>query len=109
MKKHNAKLTNEQWARLEALEDLPDNEIDFSDIPETFDWSNGIRGAFCHPAKREITLELDEYVIDWFRDNAPEGRDCQENINQALLEHIRRQRFPPRRQGNRQPEPGRST
>ena len=32
---------------------MPDDEIDFSDIPETLDWSKGIRGAFHHLASPE--------------------------------------------------------
>ena len=32
---------------------MPDDEIDFSDIPETLDWSKGIRGAFHHLASLE--------------------------------------------------------
>ncbi len=62
-----------------------------------------------YPVKQDITLKLDEYIIDWFKDNAPNGQDYQENINQALLEHIRQQRFPPHRQRNQQPKLGRPT
>ena len=39
-------LNEQQRAELDALENMPDEEIDFSDIPETLDWSKGIRGAF---------------------------------------------------------------
>ena len=34
-----------QQAKLEALTNMPDGEIDLSDIPETTDWSHAIRGA----------------------------------------------------------------
>ena len=46
-------LNEKQRAELEALNNMPDDEIDFSDIPETLDWSKGIRGAFHHLASLE--------------------------------------------------------
>ena len=46
-------LNEKQRAELEALNNMPDDEIDFSDIPETLDWSKGIRGAFHHLASPE--------------------------------------------------------
>ena len=46
-------LDEKQRAELEALNNMPDDEIDFSDIPETLDWSKGIRGAFHHLASLE--------------------------------------------------------
>ena len=49
MKKADTGLTEEQWARLEALGDLPDDQIDYSDIPPTTDWSSARRGRFQLP------------------------------------------------------------
>ena len=49
MKKPDSNLTDEQWARLEALENLPEDQIDTSDIPETADWSKARRGMFHRP------------------------------------------------------------
>ena len=46
-------MNEKQRAELEALNNMPDDEIDFSDIPETLDWSKGIRGAFHHLASPE--------------------------------------------------------
>ena len=46
-------LNEKQRAELDALNNMPDDEIDFSDIPETLDWSRGIRGVF----HRTTTLE----------------------------------------------------
>ena len=36
-------LTEEQKAELAALDNMPDEEIDFSDITEVTDWSNATR------------------------------------------------------------------
>ena len=86
--------TDKQKSELLAIRNLPDDQIDTSDSPEILDWSNAERGRIYQPVMREITLKLDEYIIDWFKDNT---EDWQETINQALLEHIRQQRFPPSR------------
>ena len=49
MKNPDSNLTDEQWARLEALENSPEDQIDTSDIPETADWSKARRGMFHRP------------------------------------------------------------
>ena len=96
------KLTEEQEAQLDALENLPDDQIDTSDIPERpINRSKAVRGAFYQPVKQEITLQLDEYIIEWFRTNATGDRDCQEGINRALLENIQQQRFPTQTQAEK--------
>ena len=59
MKKGNSELTEKQRATLKALEELPDDRINTTDIPEVLDWSNARRGVFYRPVKRQITLRLD--------------------------------------------------
>ena len=49
MNKPETGLTDEQWDRLAALEDLSDDQIDYSDIPPTTDWSTARRGVFQVP------------------------------------------------------------
>ena len=89
------KLTEEQKARLEALEKLSDDQLDFSDIPERpIDWSKAKVGMFYQPTWKQITLQLDEYVIDWFEEHALDPEKIHDDINRALMEHIRRERFP---------------
>ena len=39
-------MTPKQEQELQALAELPDEDIDFSDIPETLDWSGAKRGVF---------------------------------------------------------------
>ena len=39
-------LTPDQKRELEALEAMSDDDIDFSDIPESLDWSDAIRNAY---------------------------------------------------------------
>ena len=76
------------------MESLPAEQIDTSDIPERpINRSKAVPGAFYQSVKQEITLNLDDYIVEWFRTNVTGAQDCQESINQALLEHIQQQRF----------------
>ncbi len=91
MKKGTSKkLTKEQKADLAALEALPDEQIDTSEIPELTDWTDARRGLFYRPVKQQITLRLDSDVVDWFKRNAPGGRGYQTEINRALRRHVQR-------------------
>ena len=90
MKKGSSELTEKQRATLKALEELPDDRIDTSDIPEVLDWSNARRGVFCRPVKQQITLRLDADIIAWFKARAEGGRGYQTDINRALRRHVER-------------------
>ncbi len=69
-----------------------------SDIPEQpVDWSKARRGMFYKPDWQDITLRLDRNVVDWFEEQAETPEEAQQAINQALVEHMRRVRFPGRR------------
>ncbi len=88
MKKDNVKLTEDQEAQLLALENMPDDQVDTSDIPETLDWIGGWRGVFYQPGKRRFTLRLDSDVVEWFKFNAQDNRSYQADINRVLREHM---------------------
>lgn len=75
---------------LQALQDMPDSEIDLSDIPEVTDFSNALRGVFYRPVKKQVTLRLDSTIIAWFKLKS-NGRGYQTLINNALHEYIRQQ------------------
>ena len=42
----NDKLTQQQKAEIQALEAMSDDDIDFSDIPESLDWSDATHNAY---------------------------------------------------------------
>ena len=91
MKKATSKaLAKEQKAEIKALENLPDEKIDTTDIPEILDWSGARRGLLYRPVKQQITLRLDADVLAWFRANAPGGRGYQTEINRVLRDYARR-------------------
>ena len=50
MKGEHTSLTDEQIVELAAPAELPDDQIDTTDIPETTIWSGGRRGAFYRPS-----------------------------------------------------------
>jgi uncharacterized protein (DUF4415 family) len=78
--------------QMQALRDLRDEEIDYSDIPplRTTGWR---RVSELVPAenKQQITLRLDADLIAFFRAT---GRRYQSRINAALREYVTAQSKP---------------
>ena len=87
-------LTKQQKTDLTALEALPDESIDTSDIPEVVNWPDSQRGLFYRPVKKQITLRLDADVLAWFKKRVPGGRGYQTEINRALRQHVQRSENP---------------
>ena len=90
MKKEVSELPSGVQKQIQALEELPDDQIDTADVPEILDWSDARRGVFYRPVKQQITLRIDADIIAWFKARAPGGRGYQTEINGALREHVRR-------------------
>ena len=90
MKKGDAGLTDEQRAELAALVELPEDQIDTTDIPEVLDWTHARRADLYRPIKQQITLRLDADILAWFRERFPGGRGYQTDINRALREYMDR-------------------
>ena len=88
--KRAIRLTNDQSAELQALDSLPEDQINTTDIPEILDWSDARRGVFYRPVKQQITLRLDADVVAWFKAHIHHGRGYQTDINRALREHVQR-------------------
>ncbi len=77
-------LTAEQIERLQALEAMPDSQIDHSDIPQSTDWSDAIRGSIVsthNPIEHEI-LEAD--VAQWL---STQDAQTRRHINE-VIRHI---------------------
>lgn len=74
------------WERLDALRD---EEIDLSDNPELTPemFARGVvrRGLKAPPRKRQLTLRIDEDVLEWFR---ARGRGYQTRINALLRAYV---------------------
>ena len=70
---------------LNKLTELPDEQIDTSDIPEIKDFNNSEIGRFYRPVKKQVTLRLDADLLAWFKGR---GGRYQTRINAALREFM---------------------
>ena len=89
MKRNTDRLAN-QHEEIVALEQLPEGQIDTTEVPEMLDWSTAQRGSLYRPVKQQITLRLDADIVAWFKSHARGGRGCQTDINRALRSHVQR-------------------
>ncbi|MBV9569332.1 MAG: BrnA antitoxin family protein [Hyphomicrobiales bacterium] len=76
-------MTAEERAKLKALMERPDSEIDYSDIPPLTDdfWKGAVRGRFYKPTKRQITARVDADVLEWLKS---QGKGYQSRLNAIL-------------------------
>jgi uncharacterized protein (DUF4415 family) len=76
-------LTAQQRREAAALASMPDDKIDYSDIPPLTDgfWKHAVRNPFYRPVKLQLTVRLDADVVAWLRE---QGKGYQTRIN-ALL------------------------
>jgi uncharacterized protein (DUF4415 family) len=76
------KLTSDQKRQIEALRDLPDDQIDFSDIPERIEHNGPVYvGLMYRPGKTSVTIRLDSDMVEWFK---AQGKGWQTKMNWAL-------------------------
>jgi uncharacterized protein (DUF4415 family) len=74
-------ITKLQTEEINALANMPDEEIDTSDIPEVKDWSRAEIGKFYRPIKKPVTLRLDADVLAWLKS---QGAGYQTRLNAIL-------------------------
>ena len=79
-------ITEERLAALKALAELPDDQIDTSDIPPLGDdfFKNALRNPRLYPPVR-----LDANVVEWFQQQVGENRSIMMAVNQVLKDHVR--------------------
>jgi uncharacterized protein (DUF4415 family) len=77
------RLSKEQKRDIAVSMAKRDEDIDLSDMPEVTDWSGAVRGMFYRPAKRPVTMRLDEDVVAWLKGFGP-GYQTKANL---LLRH----------------------
>ena len=86
MKKNNT--LSKSGTDLERLDNMTDDEIDFSDIPEVTPemFAKGVVRRGLQPiTKRQLTLRLDSDVIDWFK---KQGQGYQTRMNALLRAYM---------------------
>jgi uncharacterized protein (DUF4415 family) len=76
-------LSDEERAELKALADMPDDQIDYDDIPPLDDKLLGklVRGGIYRPRKKQMTLRVDMDVLAWQK---TKGKGYQSRINRIL-------------------------
>ena len=81
--KNPAPLTRKQKAELTALAEMPDEKIDYSDIPKrpAGFWADAVRGGLYRPVKRQLTVRIDADVLVWLRS---QGTGYHGRLNQIL-------------------------
>lgn len=82
-------LSAQREAELRALAKKPDEEIDYSDIPETTSeqWSGAVRGRFYRPLKTQASVRIDADVMEWLK---RPGKGYQTRLNAILREAMLR-------------------
>jgi uncharacterized protein (DUF4415 family) len=67
-------------------------------MKKEYDFTKAKRGPIVKvsPGKTRVTIRLDNHILDWFRKQVDEagGGNYQSIINDALRDHIARQREP---------------
>lgn len=76
-------LTKKQKAEVKALSELPDNKIDYSDIPPLSAefWKSATPNPFYKPTKTSTTVRVDSDVLVWLKS---QGKGYQTRINAIL-------------------------
>lgn len=77
-------LTAEQTERLDKLEAMPESKIDYSDIPESTDWSGAIRGSVVSANNNSQNQVLESDVAEWL---ATQDAETIRHINE-VIRHI---------------------
>ena len=83
------KLTEAQLENLKRLAERPDDEIDYSDIPEITDFSGFEVGKFYRPMKEAVTVRLDADVVHWLK---RDGKGYQTRLNAILRREMEKSR-----------------
>lgn len=89
-------LTADQREELERLKNLPDDQIDLSDIPEWTDemFDRAIknrelnRARFFRPVKQPVTVRIDADIVHWLKS---QGKGYQTRLNSHLRQWMRKE------------------
>ena len=81
------KTTAGRKRELAKLAEMPDSDIDFSELPELTEqfWRNAVPNPFYRPVKKQVTLRIDADILAWLRLQGQEG--YQSRLN-ALLRSV---------------------
>ena len=83
---------------LAALAGKSDEDIDYSDIPDTSnqDWTGAVRGKFYRPIKQQLTVRIDADVVEWLKSDGTKGYQTRLNevLRREMLRAMSKKRHP---------------
>ena len=92
-KRSTSRKSRTDWKRVDALRD---DQIDYSDhpkwTPEMFARAVVRRGLQPAPRKRQLTLRIDDDVLEWFRRRGPGYQTRINALLRAYMEESRKAR-----------------
>ena len=98
MRKNDGALTRDEQSLLEDLERMSEEDIDTTDIPEVLEVRNARRGVYYQRPQREITILLDEDIVEWL-ESLPTGQsDPSSCVHNILRAHIAQETGNPTKQ-----------
>jgi len=74
---------------IDELKNMPDSEIDYSDIPATTREFWEMAQVVRPKAKKAISLRIDKEVLEWFK---AQGKGYQARINAVLKAYVEAQK-----------------
>jgi uncharacterized protein (DUF4415 family) len=82
-------LTAKQKTEIKTLAAMPDNQIDYSDIPPLDDafWQEAVQNPFYKPTKTSTTVRVDSDVLAWLKN---QGKGYQTRLNTILRDAMLR-------------------
>jgi len=84
------KMTEFELFRHEKLTRLKPHNMEEDNMRDHYDFSNGIKNPYADRLKKQITIRLDDSVIDYFKNMAEEtGMTYQNIINYYLLDCVK--------------------
>ena len=88
IRKNDGALKWDEQNPLEDLERMAEKDIDTTDIPEVLEVRNSRGGAYYQRPQREITMLLDEDIVEWL-ESLPTGQaDLSSCVHKILGSHL---------------------
>jgi len=80
------KLSKKDIEELERIRDMKDEDIDYSDIPETDEefWKDA-ELVYYPKKKKQLSIRLDPEILEWFK---LQGKGYQTKINEVLKNYV---------------------
>ena len=83
-------MTELELFQLEKLIHLKPHNTEVNNMRDHYDFSNGIKNPYADRLKKQITIRLDDKVIEYFKNMAEEtGMPYQNIINYYLLDCVK--------------------